>query len=218
MKQCAILLLASALCAGAAEPALKISMLETDVLCVRASRVSENFAEQFQSIQPAGRISGTVLDLRFAGGEAVNPATNLFSGRTTPLVILINNQTKGAAAALAAQLRQEKRGLIIGGTNAAITPDITVMVAGEAEKNYQDNPFDPAPEASPFRFATNDLVPYVDHLSEAELVSKRAKDGEFDPPPDSPRPKPSQPVIRDPALARAVDLLKALAVLPKPRG
>ena len=34
----------------------------------------------------------------------------------------------------------------------------------------------------------------------------------------TPRAEPAQPVIRDPALARAVDLLKALAVLHKPRG
>jgi hypothetical protein len=34
----------------------------------------------------------------------------------------------------------------------------------------------------------------------------------------SPRPAPPQPVIRDPALARAVDLLKALAILHPAHG
>ncbi len=56
---------------------------------------------------------------------------------------------------------------------------------------------------------------FVDHTSEADLVRKRIKDGE----PrtihtTTQRPKPApQPVIRDPALARAMDLLKALAAL-----
>jgi hypothetical protein len=34
----------------------------------------------------------------------------------------------------------------------------------------------------------------------------------------TPRAEPSQPVIRDPALARAVDLFKALAALHPARG
>jgi hypothetical protein len=59
----------------------------------------------------------------------------------------------------------------------------------------------------------------VDHMTEAELVHRKIKDGE-DASDEmlSPRPAPPQPVIRDPALARAVDLLKALAILQPVRG
>ena len=61
------------------------------------------------------------------------------------------------------------------------------------------------------------MLPFVDHMSEAELVRKKIKDGEGEDSP-APRTEPATPVIRDPALARAVDLLKALAILPKQRG
>jgi hypothetical protein len=56
-------------------------------------------------------------------------------------------------------------------------------------------------------------------MSEAELVRKQIKDGEEDGSAvPSPHGEPASPVIRDPELARAVDLLKALAVLGKARG
>ena len=58
-----------------------------------------------------------------------------------------------------------------------------------------------------------------DHMSEAELVSKRIKDGEGEYNPAlASRAEPVTPVIRDPALARAVDLLKAVAALHPARG
>jgi hypothetical protein len=57
----------------------------------------------------------------------------------------------------------------------------------------------------------------VDHTSEAELVRKRVKDGD-ETDAASPRAEPPQPVVRDPALARAIDLLKALAALHPARG
>ena len=66
--------------------------------------------------------------------------------------------------------------------------------------------------------ATNELLAFVDHTSEADLVRKRIKDGEDDGEATQPRVEPPQPVIRDPALARAVDLLKALAALHPARG
>jgi hypothetical protein len=62
------------------------------------------------------------------------------------------------------------------------------------------------------------LLGFVDHTSEADLVRKRIKDGESDGAIATPRAEPPQPVIRDPALARAVDLVKALAALHPARG
>jgi hypothetical protein len=212
-------LTATALSAGATEPALKVSALGGDFLCIRASHVSDNFAEQLQAGEPTNKISGVVLDLRFADGSNVVSAENLFPGQKFPLVILVNGETSGGAAELAAKLRAAGRGIIIGSTNVAgkVTPDIAVAASAEAERKFQNDPFAPITENRAGLAAANDLLPLVDHMSEAELVSKRAKDGEFDEP-NIPRAKPTQPVIRDPALARAVDLLKALAILRAARG
>ena len=219
MNKCVILFLATALSALAAEPALKVSLLDNDVLCLRASRLPDDFAEQFQAAQPTNKVSGTILDLRFADGGKNISAGKLASGKPRPLVILVNSQTRAGAAALVAQLRAAGQGIVIGSTNAAgnITPDITVAVDGEAEKKFQENPFMSVPEKVSGASVTNDLLPFVDHMSEAELVSQRVKDGELDEP-STPRAEPARPVIRDPALARAVDLLKALAILKQPHG
>jgi hypothetical protein len=219
MKKCAMLFLAAALAAGAAEPPGKISVLENAVLCVRATDAAGNFDEQIRSAAPTNQISGTVLDLRFAGDAATN-AADFFSQRKTPLVILVNSQTRGAAATLAEQLRATTAAIIIGSTNppGSITPDIAVAASVEEEKTFQQDPYFKAAGTPDRLSATNNLLSFVDHTSEAELVRKRVKDGEEDGSSRTPRAAPSQPVIADPALARAVDLLKALAVLHKARG
>jgi hypothetical protein len=93
-----------------------------------------------------------------------------------------------------------------------------VTVSSADEIKFLADPFyNPAPQKSPTPAATNEFLPFVDHTSEADLVRQRVKDGEED---DSatPRTAPAQPVIRDPALARAVDLVKALAALKQARG
>ena len=65
-----------------------------------------------------------------------------------------------------------------------------------------------------FVLAKNDLRAFVDHMTEAELVRRKIKDGEDESDgTTTPRPGPAQPVVRDPVLARALDWLKALAVL-----
>lgn len=218
MKKCAILLLAAALPAWGGDLPVKISVLDNKVLCVRACRVTDDFSEQFRTARPTNTISGIILDLRFADGDR-NAAMNVFPGRKSPLVILINGQTRGAASALAAQLRAAGPAVVvIGSANPAetIRPDIAVAVSADDEKKFLENPYFTAPAAA--FSATNDLLPFVDHMSEAELVRKKVKDGE-DVGDDALVPRPeSSPVIRDPALARAVDLLKALAVLHPARG
>lgn len=222
MNKCAILFLASALSAFAAEPLVKTSVLENDVLCVRVSRLPENSAEQLRAAAPAGRFCGTVLDLRFADGTNQDNAADYFTRRKMPLVILVNSQTRGAAAALAAQLRTSASAIVIGSTNppGKISPDIALSVSADDERKFQENPCAPPVTSQSAVFSdTNNLFAMVDHTSEAELVSKHIKDGEEDG--DSmlqPEPVPAPPAIRDPALARAVDLLKALAVLHKSRG
>ncbi len=225
MMRCVIFfaaLFAASVAARADSPAVATSIIETNVLVIRASRVTENFPEQLRAIQPAARTTGTILDLRFADGDSgAAAAVKLFSAKKNPLVILVNGHTRGAAAELAAQLRAVKAGIVIGSTNVPgiISPDIAVAVSADDEKQFLENPFAlPATNNVVSRSTTNDLLPFIDHTSEAELVRKRIKDGEDDTEILTPRTEPAQPVLRDPALARAVDLLKALVILHKPRG
>jgi hypothetical protein len=223
--------MAAAAVARADSPAVAAAIFETNVLCIRASRVTGNFPEQLRAVQPASRTTGTILDLRFADGEngGAKAAVELFSAAKSPLVILVNGQTRGAAADLAVQLRAAKAGIVIGSTNAPgkISPDITVAVSADDEKKFQENPYaSPVTNRTAPFSATNNLLAFVDHTSEAELVRKRIKDGGEDGGIVTPRAEPAQPVIReptqpvirDPALARAVDLLKARAVLHQSRG
>jgi hypothetical protein len=220
MKCLSVLLFAALLMAdrGHAAPA-PVSVLEGDVLCFRADRISETWLAQVRAFQPTNRLTGLVLDLRFADGDtvALAPAKDFFSSTKMPLVMLVNSQTHGVAANLAAALRAAKTGLIISSTNPPpeISADLTVAVSVATEKIYLADPF--------AVIATNRLTgasgkaemsAFVDHMTEAELVRRRIKDGEDESEDlSSPRPAPAQPTIRDPALARALDFFKALAVL-----
>ena len=210
--------------AAAAETSpLAASWLENDVLRLRVEHLTGNFPAQWLAVQPTNPPSGLILDLRAADSEknVVSPAGGFFADKNLPVIILVNGQTCGAAAAWAADLRKTGGGILVGSTNftsGQLRPDIFVSVPGEDEKNFLSNPFyNPAPVKNPALSATNDFLPFVDHTSEADLVRKRVKDGEENEA-DTPRTLPPQPVIRDPALARAVDLLKALAVLKQARG
>jgi hypothetical protein len=220
MKQCAILFLALALSACAAESVVQISVLDNAVLCVRASQMPDSFPAQLRAAETTNHLSGTVLDLRFAGDAATNTAS-YFARRHAPLVILVNSQTRGTAAALATELRVSAAAIVIGSTNppGRILPDIAVAESADDERKFQEDPFfAPAANVPDTLSATNNLFAFVDHTSEAELVRKRIKDGDDSGDPVTQRAEPVQPVIRDPALARAVDLLKALAALHPSHG
>ena len=207
-------------------------VLDGSVLRYRVSAVTDTLTAQLAAAQPTGTnaIAGIVLDLRFAGGSDAVPATakNYFSTNKTSLVILVNGQTSGSATALAAQLREAGLGLVIGSSNASPAPDIAVTVATETEKRYQADPYlDISNNLTISRLetnllsgvtTTNDWMAYVDHTSEADLVRKRVKDGEDTSDPAATPRTPPPPVIHDPALLRAVDLLKALASLHPPRA
>jgi len=209
--------------AGAAETApMSCSLLENDVLRLRVQHLTGNFAAEFLAARPTNKFDGIVLDLRSADGDknAAGSAGDFFAAKKFPLVILVNGQTRGSAATLAADLRTAGDGLLVGGTNftGATRPDIAVTVAGADEIKFLADPFFiPATPKNMTSVATNDFMGFVDHTSEADLVRQRVKDGDED---DSatPRAEPGQPVIRDPALARAVDLFKALAALHPARG
>jgi hypothetical protein len=206
----------------------KSALLENDVAYLRVGTVGKNLAEEIQSAQNSlattNKIAGTVLDLRFAGGDDLvseKAVENLFTSQKSPLAILINAGTRGAAIELAKNLREANAGLIFGGAAKNLQPDISISVNAGDEKMFLENPFGTIStnEISAASATTNDFLPFVDHTSEADLVREKIKDGDEDDNLPSERlAEPQKPFIRDPVLARAVDLIKALAVVRQSRS
>jgi hypothetical protein len=211
----------------------KSAVLESNVAYLRVGQVKKNLADEIYAAQTAlavsNKVAGTVLDLRFAGGDDFDSAlatADWFAAKKSPLAILVNGQTRGAAAALAADLREKRAGLVFGSATQAIPltgqplqPDIVVAVYPQDERVLMENPYAATDEtnAEP---STNSLLPSVDHTTEADLVRARIKDGDQGESSISPaRTDAPQPqVIRDPVLARAVDLIKGLAVVRASRS
>jgi len=200
---------------------VKSVVLENNVAYLRVGDVGKNLAEEVQSAQKAlaatNKIAGTVLDLRFADGDdlaAAKAAADLFAAKKLPLAILVNRETRGAAAALATALREARDGLVFGGATTELKPDIAVAVKIADEKRYLENPYAALAQSETNSGAsTNNFSPFIDHTSEADLVREKIKDGDKDESSMPPRPtEPQKPFIHDPVLARAVDLIKDLAV------
>lgn len=225
MNRCFVFILAVCLVTGvaAAKSVVSVSVLESNVLYVRASLMTDDLPQQVHALEPTNKIAGIVLDLRFADGKtgAAKPAEKWFAAEKTPLAILVNGETRGAAAELAQRLRAAGDGIIIGSTNppGIVTPDIALDVSASVEKKYLENPYaSQTTNTVNEQAAKKDLLPFVDHTSEADLVREHIKDGEEDEVPPPPRVRSTQLLIRDPALAQAVDLMKAVAVLHVSRG
>jgi len=219
-----LLLLGGVLAGRAAERVrVKSDVLEGVVLRYQVTAVSDRLAEDLAGITVTNGVSGMVLDLRFARGSAEGAAVqggyDFFATNRLPLVVLVNSQTGAGAADLAARLRSAGRALVVGGTRAVPEPDVSVAVGTETDKKYTADPYlNLTPTNGLVAGDTNaDWVGYVDHTSEADLVRKKVKDGEDEGSVETPR-SPVPPVVRDPALARAMDLLKALAALHPGRG
>ena len=207
---------------AAAENSLaKSAVLEGNVAYLQVGQAGKNLADEIRAAQSAlavsNKIAGTVLDLRFADGDDVDSAkaaADLFAAEKLPLAILVNGETRGAAVKLAEDLRGERAGLIFG-SSTEVKPDIAVAVATEDEKKYLENPFGTAtPDGTNSAAATNNLLPFVDHTSEADLVRERLRSGGADESPQTaPAAEPPKPFIHDPVLARGVDFIKGLAIL-----
>jgi len=202
------------------------SVLENDVAYLRVGDVQNNLAGEIQSAQNSlaatNKIAGTILDLRFAGGDdlaAAKAAADLFVAKKLPLAILVNNETRGAALTLATSLRTARDGLVFGSAAAELKPDIAVNVKIADEKLYLENPYAALAltetNAIP---STNSFSPFIDHTSEADLVRAKIKDGDQDANSPAHAAEPPKPFIHDPVLARAVDLIKALAVVHRPHA
>ena len=120
-------------------------------------------------------------------------------------------------------LRIAKAGLKLGSgaslSSDGVQPDIQVAVTAADERAYWADPFkDLTTSASPLSAGTllgttNRTARRV--LNEAELVRERREGVDFDPDSETApgRAGRGQPVVRDPVLARALDLIKGLAVV-----
>jgi hypothetical protein len=212
----------------------KSELLESNVVYLRVGHVAASLPDEISAANRAltgtNKIGGTVLDLRFADGDDAAAATAtaaLFAAKKLPLAILVNRETRGTAVTLAAALRDARAGLLFGGAQAALKPDIAVEETPADEKMFFENPYaTPETNAVASLSGTNIFLPFVDHMSEADLVRAKIKDGDedegalssgpvrlFPSPPPPQTSEPQKPVIRDPVLARAVDLIKGLAIV-----
>jgi hypothetical protein len=126
--------------------------------------------------------------------------------------------------------------------SGGLQPDIAVTVSADDERAFWENPYASLAQNNSTGVATNNLLPIIDRISEADLVLQKQHDGkiigtpeyhardmDLSGPEKIHRPggdnagdedsaparaaEPPKPVIRDPVLARAVDLIKGLAVV-----
>lgn len=234
------------------------------------------FGRAYGALAETNRLKGIVLDLRFADGEdyaAAAAVADRFLASEQPLledgsgwrkstvkkdavelpvVLLVNRQTRSAAEALPAALRENGVGLILGAKTAGqasiykevklesgprlriasapvrvgkdrvmpsegFPPDIEVRVDPETEQACYKDPYVVLARSSVRAVRSPGSVERPQ--SEAELL-RLFREGE-DPSSVAASPKvaePPKPVLRDPVLARAVDLLKGLAVVHAQRG
>ncbi len=130
---------------SSATPLAEARVFDSSFAYFRAAAVTGNLPEAFRAsyhemtVTNKSKIKGLVLDLRFAGGydyaaaskladsflSSDHPLLNWQTGSahatlkadaiTIPVAILVNSETAGAAEALAAVLRDNEVGLVLGG-------------------------------------------------------------------------------------------------------
>ena len=136
----------------------------------------------------------------------------------------------GGAAVVSwpARPRAEQRskrliGLLGGASPASSTPQIQAWVGGLRELGYVEDVYSEPPRFVQIPPAiTNDTASLTNRsrrrINEAELV-RMLRDGQnLETDMDQPRrPSATPPAVQDPALARALDLLKGLAVVQQTR-
>ena len=238
-------------------------------------KLDEALAAEFKKLGGAGKLKGLTLDLRYAVGtdhKAAARAADRFldaermlltvDGETLrsttktnaiqlPTAILVNRQTGGAAEVLAALLRQNNVGLLIGTATtggarqfkdftlstgqrlriatgetklgdgqampvSGLRPDIAIIVSAEEERSSFAEPYKPLAPVS-VASATQKSGGSPARLTEAELVRRMKAGQDLDSELVVSAPLSATPLVRDPALARALDLLKGLSVMRAPK-
>lgn len=227
------------------------------------TKLDESLATEFAKLG-GGQLKGLLLDLRYADGSDQKAAartadrflateralltvdgeaqrsTTKTNAIQIPTAILVNRDTSGAAELLAALLRQNQVGLLIGTATTGgirqfkeftlstgqrlriatgetkfgdgqslpaggLRPDIAVDVGPEEERAFYAEPFPTAGKS------TASKTP--GRINEAELVRRLNAGQKLDEHPSPAPPALTTPQVRDPALARALDLLKGLAIV-----
>ncbi len=261
------------------------NMYDGSIACLRISRVEQGLAGAVREAcgQMATNLNGIILDLRYAGGNdygAAAETVDLFVPKerplmdwgnglvrskekkdaiTVPVAILVNGQTRRAAEALAAAMRETGAGLILGGKTAGqamvaqefplkngqrlriataavqvgetrllsaegVKPDITVQVSAADERAWFDDPYKELLRTNVVAGAAGAQVSGTNRVrrvrfNEAELVRERREEMTSNAAPVAARGvEPETPVVQDPVLARALDLLKGLAVVRHARS
>jgi hypothetical protein len=129
------------------KPLAEVTVFNDDIAYLRIARVDYGLAKAvgtaIADLKATNKVSGIVLDLRYARGSGYKAATDtvdLFVSKnqplldwggggmvsshektdaiTVPVVVLVNHETSGAAEALAAMVRQAGAGLILGSRTA----------------------------------------------------------------------------------------------------
>ncbi len=241
------------------------------------AKLDETVLAEYAKLGGAGKLRGLMLDLRYAGGldqkaaarvadcfiatEKVLLSVDGEAQRSTvktnavqlPTAILVNHHTSGAAEVLAALLRQNQVGLLIGTATtggvrqfkdftlstgqrlriatgetklgdgqampaSGLRPDIAVTVGAEEERAFYAEPFRRLGQPGSVASTVGHGKESPARLNEAELL-RRMREGQN---PDGAAPvvsspSVSTPQVRDPALARALDLLKGLSVVRESR-
>jgi hypothetical protein len=152
--------------------------------------------------------------------------------RDTGTGLILGNVTRGAAMTSREFTLKNGRKLRIAdalvklGNGSSIpvkgvTPDILVTVSEADERAYMDDPFtSPSGALTQTNLAatSTNRAPRRARLTEADLVRARREGVRLDEDLTPQRePEIEKPYLRDPALSRAVDLLKGLAVVRRAR-
>ena len=188
------------------------------------------WSKEVEESQPAGEpIPGPLMVL--VNSETTGAAEALAAAlREADAGLIIGNPTAGLAMTTmdfplknGEHLRIATNPVKLGSgvVISHVSPDIAVTVSPDDERAYLKNPYGAlAQNGTSSPVDTNDFLPFVDHTSEADLVREKLKDGEDEgailPAHSKSSPKPA-PVIQDPVLARAVDLIKGLAIVHESR-
>jgi len=268
----------------------KIAAYDQGYGYLRVTRATTGLADQIKSayekLSSTNALKGVVLDLRFADGDDYTAAGNAAdrfllkeqpllswgesSVRSTaktdaitiPVAVLVNQQTVGAAEALAAVLREADAAVLVGARTAGqahvfkeftlangqqlriatgqvqvgkgktlsasgVSPDIEVKVSSADEKAYFEDAFKVLFKPLVKLRATNSLAQAGStnraprrRINEAELVRMQREGRNPDEEDLATLETPSfddsaELIVRDPALARALDLLKGIAVVQR---